>query len=269
MNTQDPALQPKDSLLASTWVLVCGFAIGLIAIIFFMGYIILLTVNKQTSIPDDIKNLIEIVFSFSIGLSYSFIGGHAAVKGKINIPYVKQNPILFSAGGGIAAFFITLVLSHSLFHPKSTPPPRPLSPLISGSIILHDGFPEPAKSGFNFRKQQVVDWYSGDADILAASPGQTGMRFFVQHDQPPYNKNATGIDAANGEVIQTNDFTLDNSKPCPLTGYKFHWIEPKQSTVYCLRTRDGKSYVKFIVNSISNDRISIEYAYREDGKNEF
>jgi hypothetical protein len=280
MPAKKPSIDHDQTLLASTWILVCGYASGILSILFFMGYIIFLTYSNITEIPNDIKNLIDIVFSLSIGLSFSFIGGHAAVKGKIEIPYIKQNPILFSAGGGIAAFLITLILSHYLFHPINPTPNS--SRFISGSAVLRDGFSDPGKSGFNFKKQKSVDWYSGEADILAANPNRsnnpdniaaslnnTGILLFTQHDQPPFYNNPTGIDDAYGALTETSYPTLEGNQPCPLEGYTFHWTTPKKNIIYCLRTRDGKSYVKFIINKITPDRITFEYILREDGKNNF
>lgn len=56
-----------------------------------------------------------VVMAFAAGLATTFLGGDAAATGEIPTPFLKSNPIAFSATGGIAVFLIVLLLGWTLF----------------------------------------------------------------------------------------------------------------------------------------------------------
>ncbi len=70
---------------------------------------------KGNSIAYDDRFLIVIVMSLSTSLSASFIGGTAAAKGSLSLPFAKEKPIEFSVFGGIAVFVILLIIGYLLY----------------------------------------------------------------------------------------------------------------------------------------------------------
>lgn len=88
------------------WFPVAGVIFAAITLLFLM-YLLIgppIAAGKQI--------VFNVFMALSVAASASFLGGSAAASGKI--PFVKNSPIEFSAGGGIAVFVIVfLVLKYA------------------------------------------------------------------------------------------------------------------------------------------------------------
>jgi hypothetical protein len=67
------------------------------------------------SIPCSGRFPIIIVLAFGAAMSFGFIGGSAAAKGKIHLPNGAGDPIQFAVGGGIAVLILVLILGWWLY----------------------------------------------------------------------------------------------------------------------------------------------------------
>jgi S1-C subfamily serine protease len=139
------------------------------------------------------------------------------------------------------------------------------TPIILGeTTVLFDGFRNYGKSSFSFQKRRIVRWGDESGDIAVSNtqprePFDPQASFFIPYDAPPYpdNRGSFGgiAEAPIQELINTND--------CPsVTNYKYHWFMPEYWTLYCVRTRDGRSYAKISVEDIRSDRISFYWIYQ-------
>ncbi len=66
-------------------------------------------------VPSNARFLVIVVLALGAAMSAGFLGGAAAIQGKIPIPFVQKHPLVFSAGGGIAFFLIVLLLGCYLY----------------------------------------------------------------------------------------------------------------------------------------------------------
>ena len=96
---------------ATTFNIGVGFAI--VAMIFFMGLILLSIVGH--TVPKDARFLVVIFLAFAGGLSAGAFGGNASARGAIPIPFVKEHPLTIALTGGIAVLVILLILGSRLF----------------------------------------------------------------------------------------------------------------------------------------------------------
>jgi hypothetical protein len=83
------------------------------------------------------------VLALGAALSGSFLGGSAAAEGKIPLPFVKDHPIAFSAGGGVAILVIVLVIGYYIY----------IRPSQSSTVTRLMRWKYPSKNGttYNFR----------------------------------------------------------------------------------------------------------------------
>ena len=105
----------------NTWLIKVGVAFAAISVLFLMALVLFAIQGK--SIPDGSRFLIYIIVAFAVAFAFAGIGGDAAAKG--SIPFFEKSPMKFSVGGGIAVFFIALVVCNYLFSPNSTVAPIP------------------------------------------------------------------------------------------------------------------------------------------------
>ena len=99
-----------------SWFPIAGYAAGATTLLFFM-YVALFQQGPPTFAH-------VIVMAIGIGLAATFLGGDAAAKGYLPIPFLNSNPLAVSVGGGIGAFLITLVAGATLFLKQ----PEPVNP---------------------------------------------------------------------------------------------------------------------------------------------
>jgi hypothetical protein len=80
-----------------------------------------------------------VVLAFGLALSFAFIGGAAAAHGSVPIPFSKKKPLVFSVGGGIAVFVISLTLGNHLYNPPNQYFTTAIIPLADGVPIKLPG----------------------------------------------------------------------------------------------------------------------------------
>lgn len=96
-----------------SWFSVAGVVFGAITMIFLMLLIILSLFGRE--IPTSSRFIVVSFLALSVGLSSTFLGGTAAARGRMSLPFFKESPMSFAATGGIAAFIIVLVLGYVLY----------------------------------------------------------------------------------------------------------------------------------------------------------
>ena len=104
MNASDP-----PPTLTPSWVVIIGAAFGAITLIFLMILVILAVRGQE--VPCNSRFLIGLVLSFGAALATAFLGGSAAAKGNIPLPYAKTHPVQFSATGGVAVLVIVMLFA--------------------------------------------------------------------------------------------------------------------------------------------------------------
>jgi len=102
-----------DVPVAPLWVVKLGAAFGGLVLLFFMVLVIITTLVRP--VPCDSRFLVVVVLALGAALSASFLGGDAAAKGHLPIPFAKSHPIQFSAVGGVAVLLIVLLAGQQLY----------------------------------------------------------------------------------------------------------------------------------------------------------
>jgi hypothetical protein len=113
------AMMSRDKLKA---VELAGFIVGFTTLLFFMG-IVLLSFAGRT-IPCSARFLVVVVLALGAAMASAFIGGSAAAKGSIPLPYHAASPIRFGVGGGVAVLILVLVIGWWLYVYKCVDHPR-------------------------------------------------------------------------------------------------------------------------------------------------
>jgi hypothetical protein len=96
-----------------SWFPVAGVLFAAITSLFLMSLIVLSLFGRE--IPITSRFIVIAFLALSIGLSSTFLGGTAAAKGTISLPFFKEAPMSFAVTGGIAVFIIVLVLGYALY----------------------------------------------------------------------------------------------------------------------------------------------------------
>lgn len=99
--------------LKGSFVMYLAGGVSILTLAYFMLLGVLSVFGFE--VPSGSKSLLAVIGSFGIALSFSLIGGKVAAKGQIPIPWVRDNPVVFTATGGFAAFLISLVLLSYIF----------------------------------------------------------------------------------------------------------------------------------------------------------
>jgi hypothetical protein len=107
----DPQQAPAPSV--PPWFAIAGFIAGVLTLLFFMGLVVASLFSY--TVPSGGRFAVVVVLAFGAALSFAFVGGSAAGKGKIPLPFSKKNPLVFSVTGGIAVFVIILTLGYYLY----------------------------------------------------------------------------------------------------------------------------------------------------------
>lgn len=113
------------------WVLVAGAGFISISLLFFMG-LVLITVIFNKSIPPDTKYIITVITSFTASAGSAFLGGYARARGKFSVPFFNT-PFSVGLAGGIAVFFLSLVLGNFLYLDRENS-----SPIVASTDSFHE-----------------------------------------------------------------------------------------------------------------------------------
>jgi len=110
-----PIPQPINVGAAPTWVMIVGAAAGLMTLAGFFGFAFLSATNPAFACNS--FTLLAPIFAFGAALAVAFIGGSAAINGQLG-DAARRNAIAYSAGGGIAVFFIAFIL-FQMYQPQN------------------------------------------------------------------------------------------------------------------------------------------------------
>lgn len=92
---------------------VAGYVAGMITLVFLMVIAFLPVIDH--SIPCSGRFPVLIVLAFGSAMAFSFIGGSAAAKGQVPLPFGLQTPVQFGVGGGIAVIIVVLLIGWALY----------------------------------------------------------------------------------------------------------------------------------------------------------
>jgi hypothetical protein len=141
------------------WFPIAGMVFGGLTLVFFMALVLF-----RIDVSGDSRFGVIAVFSLGAALAVSFLGGSAAASGQLPIPFFKDNPIQFSAAGGVATLVIVMILSNLLI---------PNNPVGPGS----DGTPTP----------RIGDQTTGVStpDPPSPTPPEPACIYFQYHQDRP------------------------------------------------------------------------------------
>jgi hypothetical protein len=110
LSTMPPGSSPivLESAAARSGFLAPFF--GGLTLLFFMALVMMAAMGLE--IPCNSRFLVIAILAFGAALSSSFLGGTAAAKGAVPIPYLRSHPLQFRVAGGIAVFVIVLLVSY-------------------------------------------------------------------------------------------------------------------------------------------------------------
>ena len=270
--------QPRGTrgLPVPRWFPIAGLGAAILTLVFFMAI-----VWKSKPIGCDQRFPAVIVVALGAAMSSAFLGGWATASGRLPISATPQQALRVSVGGGVAVLVIVLVLGSKLYactegggsavEAAATPSAASAaSEEPAGQAIVFEGWSHYPESGFVFASHSIVPWDSGKADLLVSRGSALAItaRFFVQHDEPPYT-GAAQDHAAQGGIIEMPSTSLDGVSECPVEGYRAHWADATEGSVYCVRTRDGAHYAKIKVTKVLSDRIAFAWVYQPSGSRRF
>jgi tetratricopeptide (TPR) repeat protein len=95
------------------WFPLVGVAFGAITLLFFMGLVIASLFRVEVSLASRFP--VVVVLALGAASATTFLGGWAITEGYLPLPYAKDRPLRFSAGGGVAVLLIILVLGSTLY----------------------------------------------------------------------------------------------------------------------------------------------------------
>jgi len=93
-----------------SWFSIAGVIFGAIAVLFLMALLLFSLYGRE--IPSTSRFIFVAFLALSFGLSSTFLGGTAAAKGAISLPFFKEEPMSFAVTGGIAVSVIIMILGY-------------------------------------------------------------------------------------------------------------------------------------------------------------
>jgi hypothetical protein len=106
-----PTRRSADAL-GSNLTIKLGAIFGGLALVFFMGLLLLSTLGHP--VPNNARYLVVIVLALSGALSAGFLGGNASARGTLALPKLNEHPLVVAFTGGIAVLIALLVLGSKL-----------------------------------------------------------------------------------------------------------------------------------------------------------
>ena len=152
----DPPAPP-----AATWIKVVGIVFLGIAFLFF---IVLSLLGLYTNVDlCRAKFPILVIISLAIAIGLGFLGGAAALEGKIPLPKLIESPFKFGVTGGVGAFLIVLLIGNFIWDCSDSP-----RITLTQLDVLRDG-PTNAKVVARFTANSLTDRHHLVLEI-ASSP---------------------------------------------------------------------------------------------------
>lgn len=123
IQSPQPGLRAQDLRYQAKWRLILGAVFAGITLVFFM-LLVVAAIFFDCPVPNDARFLVIVVLALGAAMSAGFLGGAAAMKGKIPIPIVgpfaSKNPATFGVGGGVAVLLLVLLLGYFLYVKPAT-----------------------------------------------------------------------------------------------------------------------------------------------------
>ena len=96
-----------------SWFPIAGYCTGVVTLLFFMALVIASVFDH--TVPQGGRFAVIVVLALGAAMSVTFLGGEAAARGDIPIPFSKTRPLAFSATGGISVLIVLLALGYVLY----------------------------------------------------------------------------------------------------------------------------------------------------------
>lgn len=174
----------RKTTLMRPWVVITGAVLGAITLLFFMGLVLLSVFGRE--VPCDSRYLVVTVIAFGAALSVGFLGGSAAAKGGIPIPFAREHPLIISVSGGIGVLVIMLALGNHLFSKECEAQP------IACADSYQSYFALPLRFGFCFPREGweldkgPIDVRAADIYVRNSANKDLGVHFHVSLIPPSY-----------------------------------------------------------------------------------
>lgn len=168
----------SKTTLARPWVVIVGAVLGTVTLLFFMGLVLLSVFGRP--VPCDSRYLVVTVIAFGAALSVGFLGGAAAAKGGIPLPFAQEHPLTISVSGGVGALVILLALGTHLFS-KECEAQQP----IACADTFQSYFVPQLRFGFCFPREGweldkgPIDVKAADIYVRKAENKDVGIHFHV------------------------------------------------------------------------------------------
>lgn len=171
MNDQAP-VPPKPSgdptpVRAPMWVRIVGVVFLGIAVLFFIVLSFLALYTNVDLCRARFPILVVIALVIAIGLG--FLGGAAALEGKIPIPKSIYSPFKFGVSGGVGAFLIVLLVGNLVWECSASP-----RIMISQVEVLRDT-PTSAKVLVHFSANSLTERHHLVLEIASAGNFEHSM----------------------------------------------------------------------------------------------
>lgn len=163
------------------WVQIAGLICGMLTLLFLMS-IYFVSMREGYSISCDSRFILISILSFGAALSFSFIGGSAAANGQLPSQFMKNNPITFAVGGGIAVLLVVMIIGNYLWNDKSC---RELMPNLGQyTIHIHISHNDQMNEAIAIRKALVDKGFNvpKNIDLVTSTPVVPDLRYFYEED---------------------------------------------------------------------------------------
>lgn len=127
---RDIPIPRAKKIKAPTWISIVGAVAGILTLLAFLGLTFASGLIPGYDVCASYLPL-SAAFALGTGLAVSFIGGEAAIAGRLGLG-LQRNAVAFSAGGGIAAMLIVLVLF--FFNKPSECEVKPVDPELTLTV---------------------------------------------------------------------------------------------------------------------------------------
>ena len=183
-------LPPGDFLNSNIFV-GAGLVFGALTLVFLMWLVL-----GIDQIQCQKAALVALVFGLGTALSTSFIGGYAAAKGPVALPFLGNRPINVALGGGILALLLATGAAWLAVAKNCTETEGPCGATAQGETRISCGkvyklIPPPAGEGFlvvrtgpttSCGKRQGDDLHNDDEVIVKASENKW---LYIKRYAPP------------------------------------------------------------------------------------
>jgi len=109
----------QNDMSVDKWIPIAGYVSGSVTLVFLM-----VLVFADIALCDQ-RGLVAVIAGFGFAMAFGFIGGSAAARGNLPVPFMSKQPIAFSVAGGAAVFVVSTLLVTSVFSDNDCAPSGP------------------------------------------------------------------------------------------------------------------------------------------------